>query len=195
MRREESICSGLQTTGGRDGRFTLAAARAEIHHTGRRAHFAQSLLCQDGGNLVEFALVSAVFFAMVFGILQLCLALYTYDYISEAAREGSRWAIVRGSTSCTNTPNLTNCNASTTAISNFVKGLGYPGINATAHMTVTTTYWTWSGTAWTACTTGTCNAPGNAVQTQVSYALPLSVPYWRATTINLSSTSRMLISQ
>jgi len=49
--------------------------------------------------------------------------------------------VVRGSTSCTNTPNLVNCNASPDTIGNYVKGLGYAGINP-ANMTVTTTYLT-----------------------------------------------------
>jgi Flp pilus assembly protein TadG len=149
-------------------------------------------LGEKGSGLVEFALASSILFSMVFGILQMCLAFYTYDYISEAAREGTRWAMVRGSTSCTNTPGLAKCNALTTDISNFVKGLGYPGIDATDYMTVTTTYWNPDGTA---CTSGTCNAPGNAVQTQVAYAFSLSIPFWKVTTLNMSSTSRVLISQ
>jgi uncharacterized membrane protein len=49
-------------------------------------------------------------------------------------------------------------------------------------------------TSWTVCGTR-CNAPGNQVQVRVSYAFPLTIPFWRAVTLNLSSKSSMVISQ
>ncbi len=94
------------------------------------------------GPLSKWRISSAILFAMFFGVFELSFASYTYHYVAAAAREGARFAIVRGSTSCTNTPNLSNCNASDTVIGNFVKGLPYPGINAAANMTVTTTWLT-----------------------------------------------------
>jgi Flp pilus assembly protein TadG len=145
----------------------------------------------EGAGIVEFALASTVLFALIFGIIEMSLALFTYHFISDAAREGTRWAMVRGSTSCTNTPSLSKCNAAPSDIMNYVKTLGYPGIDPT-NMTVTPTYWFPDGTA---CTTGTCNAPGNAVQENVTYAFALSIPFWKATTLSLSSTSRIVISQ
>lgn len=158
---------------------------------------------EDGNTIVEMALSSIVLLAMFFAVFRFTLASYTYHYVSEAAREGSRFAIVRGSESCGNTPNLTNCNASATTIGNYVKSLGYPGINSTANMTVTTTWLratTTSGgtnttTTWAACTAGTCNAPGNMVHVVVTYAFPLSIPFVPQRTISISSTSQMVVQQ
>jgi hypothetical protein len=130
---------------------------------------------------------------LLIGIIELALAGYTYHYVSEAAREATRYAIVRGS-SCAGMP---DCNASAAQISTYVKGLGYGGIDPNK-MTVTTTWWSPSVIApspvWTQCA-GVCNAPGNMVQVGVTYAFPLTIPFWKSATVNLSSTSQMLISQ
>ena len=50
-----------------------------------------------GGAIVEMALSSAILFAMFFGVFELSFASYTYHYVAAAAREGARFAIVRGS--------------------------------------------------------------------------------------------------
>ncbi len=152
---------------------------------------------ERGMSVVETAVACAVLLAMLFGIFQMSPALYTYHYISEAAREGTRWAIVRGSTSCTNTPNLTDCGATAAQISSYVKGLDYPAI-VPAKMTVTPSFLSASSTqptTWSACTTGTCNAPGNLVKVQVQYSFPLGLPFISSTTLNLSSTSQLVIAQ
>jgi Flp pilus assembly protein TadG len=150
------------------------------------------LKCEEGGSLVEMALVSSVTLAMVIGIIQASLAVYTYHYISEAAREGARYAIVRGSY-CTG---LTNCNATAAQIQTYVQDLGYPGINSTANMSVSTTWYSASTslpTSWTACA-GVCNNPGDAVQVTVTYNFPFAIPFVQKSTLALSSTSQMVIS-
>ena len=76
-----------------------------------------SNLREDAATIVEFAFACAVLLGMFFGIIYICFALYTFHYISDAAREGSRYAIVRGSTSCVNSSNLlSNCNATAAQI-------------------------------------------------------------------------------
>ncbi len=158
----------------------------------------QYSLREDGASIVEMALASAVVFGMLFGVIYFSFALYTFHYTSEAAREGSRYAMVRGSTSCTNTPNLTNCNATNSQIQTYVQDLGYPGIDAANKMTVTTTWYTASAsqpTTWARCSTGTCNAPGNIVKVQVTYTFPLSIPFYAKKTLNLTSTSQMVVAQ
>ncbi len=152
---------------------------------------------QEGSSTVEVALASLVFLAMLIGSFEALLGLYTYNFVSEAAREASRYAAVRGSTSCTNTPNLTNCNATSDKIQTWVKSRGYPGIK-TSNLTVTATWNTVSASTpatWSTCTTGTCNAPGNMVKVVATYAYPLHVPFAPTLSINLTSTSRMVISQ
>lgn len=152
---------------------------------------------EDGASLVEMAISCTVLFAMLFGICQMSLGLYVYHFTSEAAREASRYAIVRGSTSCTNTPSLANCNATAAEIASFVQGLTYPGITA-SNISVNTSWNSASSstpTTWSACSTGTCNAPGNMVKVVVSYPLKFSIPFATTLSLNLSSASQMVISQ
>lgn len=135
--------------------------------------------------------------ALLFGAIQIGYALYAYNYVSDAAREATRYAIVRGSTSCTDTPSLSNCNATAGQIQTYVRNLGYPGFSS-GNVTVTTTWCSASSTppaTWSTCSSTTGNAPGNAVNVVVTYALPFSIPYWRSTTLNVSSTSQMIIQQ
>ena len=156
------------------------------------------LLRQDeGSSMVEMALASTIFLAMLIGAFQASTALYTMNFVADAAREASRYAMVRGSTSCTNTPSLTNCNVTASQIQTYVRGLNYPGIKP-GKLTTATSWSTASGTmptTWTTCSSGTCNVPGNQVKVVATYAYPLNVPFAPHLTVNLTSTSRMVISQ
>ena len=152
---------------------------------------------EEGSSLVEFALMSAAFLTILIGSFEALLAFYTNHFLSEAAREASRYAMVRGSTSCTNTPNLSNCNVTAAQIQTFVQGLGYPGITS-SQIAVTTTWCAASSaqpTTWSACTATTSPAPGNLVNVVVAYPFSLNVPFASNGTLNMSSTSQMVISQ
>jgi Flp pilus assembly protein TadG len=156
-----------------------------------------SLRGEEGASVVEMAFASTIFLAMLIGTFQMLLASYTFHFVSDAAREATRYAIVRGSTSCINTPSLSNCNATPDQIQAFVRRLNYPGITS-SNLTVKTTWLTASATTprtWSACTSGTCNAPGNQVKVVVIYAFTFSVPFVPRAGFNLTSTSRMAISQ
>ncbi len=147
----------------------------------------QRLRDQQGATLVEFALSSAVLFSLLFGILIACLALYSYNAIAEAAREGARFAIVRGSSSCGfNTP----CKATTTDVSNYVKSQAFPGVDTT-RMTVTAN-WPTTGIN---CTPSVvpCNNPSNLVTVTVGYSFPMVIPFVPSQTLNMSSTAQMVI--
>lgn len=150
----------------------------------RRRH--PALKGEEGSALLELALTSAILFSMIFGIMEMGLALYAFHFISNAAREGTRWAMVRGNT-------CTGCVASVSDIQTHVKNLGFPGINP-AYMTVNVTYTAYP--AGTLCNpSATCNNPGNQVTVVVQYSFPLSVPFVPAESISMSSTSAMIISQ
>ncbi len=153
---------------------------------------------EQGSNLVESGLSSALFFLVLFGVFELCWLFYAYHYVAFAAREGSRYSIVRGSYSCTNTPNLTNCDATSDEIGTYVKDLGYGGINPD-NITVTVNTLASSNssgtTTWSSCGDMSCNAPGDQVEVTVNYAFPLKVPFWQDGTFNVSSTSKMVIAQ
>ncbi len=158
----------------------------------------RALLREDGDTIVEFAVSCTVVVGMILGVSMVSYAVYTYHYVSDAAREGARYAIVRGSTSCTNTPALSNCNATAAEIQTHVKSLGYPGIDSTNYMTVATTWCaasTSTPTTWSACSSGTTNAPGNLVSVQVTYNFPFALGFLKVSPISVKSTSEMVISQ
>ena len=153
---------------------------------------ASLIFCERGSAIVEMALSSMILLAMILGTIEMCLALYTYNFISEAAREGARYAMVRGS-SCTV---LTDCGITSAQIQTYLQGLALGGSNASKYMTVTTTWLSASSTlptTWTSCGTTQCNDPGNAVRVKVSYAFPLNIPFLPNSTLKMSSTSQMVI--
>jgi hypothetical protein len=52
---------------------------------------------EAGNALVEFAVSMVVILTLLFGIIDVGRALYAYDWVSNAARLGTRFAMVRGS--------------------------------------------------------------------------------------------------
>ncbi|MFZ0744668.1 MAG: TadE/TadG family type IV pilus assembly protein [Terracidiphilus sp.] len=153
---------------------------------------------EDGQELVEFALAASVLFTFIFGLMELCIVLFTFNSVGEAAREASRWASVRGTTSsvtsggttsCAN-PNITACPAQATDIQNYAEKL--PGISA-SNVTVSVSWCNSDGV--TNCTTSEANAtPGNVVKVNVSYVFA-SVPFVTNKTLSVSSTSENVIWQ
>ena len=159
----------------------------------RGSHTAQrrsALFGEDGSALIETALSLVLLLIVVTGIMEIGWLLYTYHFISDAAREGTRYAIVRGS-SCAAAGSLCT-DVSQTDIQNYIENLGFLGINS-GNMTVTAT-WPNAGAACTP-SASPCNNPGNLVKVTVAYKFPLSIPFVKASTINMSSTSEMVISQ
>lgn len=132
---------------------------------------------------MEFGLCSTVIFLALFGVLGLCRALYSYNFVADAAREAARYALVRGS-ACTG---FTDCSITSAQLNTYVKSMGYPGINP-ANLTASAT---WSGS------NTPSNAPGNLVTVKVTYSFPLYIPFWPASgnIIHMGSTSQMTISQ
>lgn len=158
--------------------FRLAAGRGRA-----------GLRCERGSSSVEFALSASLLFMSVVGIIYMTWALYSYNVVSEAAREGARFAIVRGS-ACTTF--ATACPASSGDIQTHVRNLGFPGIN-NSKLT--------ASTAWAAYPSGTCtpsascNNPGNQVTVTVSYSFPVAIPFVPNRTLSMSNTAAMVISQ
>ena len=54
---------------------------------------------ERGQALVEFSLVSIVFFLLVFGMVDAGRAVWNYNTLAQATREGTRYAIVHGADS------------------------------------------------------------------------------------------------
>jgi Flp pilus assembly protein TadG len=150
---------------------------------------------EEGQSLVEMAMSLTILLTFVFAVWEIGFGLYSYHFVSEAAREGTRYAMVRGSSLGTNcaAPGPPTCIAQSADIQTYVKDLGFPGINPTL-MTVTPS---WAGypTGTTCSPSAACNNPGNLVTVKVQYNFPLNVPFLPAHTYSLSSQSAMIIAQ
>jgi Flp pilus assembly protein TadG len=146
---------------------------------------------EEGAALVEFAFSVSVLFLVVFGFLWLCVVLFMYNTAAEAAREATRWASVRGTTSGTsgtcNNPNITECPATNPQIVSYAQSLvGASGMTVQA--------W-WCDSTGANCVTAQSSAtPGNIVKVQVTYSLA-SIPLITNTAYGVSSTSEMVIWQ
>jgi Flp pilus assembly protein TadG len=135
---------------------------------------------EDGSALIEFALTLPTLCGLLFCFLELCLLFYSYDMISESAREGTRYAIVRGA-SCQTSAGV-SCETTAAKVNTYVSNLGWPNL-AGGTMVVDTTY-----------PNGT-DAVGNPVQTKVTYTFRITMHFVPTNNISLSSTSVMYILQ
>jgi len=144
-----------------------------------------------GSALLEYAIVSMLFLATLFGISGFGHALYAYHFVSHAAKSAARYAGVRGST-CTNDGSCVDdgsCTtyATTTCVPTYVQKLAPGGIDPNK---LTTTV-TWLATTRT-CQTAS-NAPGCTVQVTVSYDFNFILPLISGKVLTLSDTSQMVI--
>lgn len=159
---------------------------------------------QAGAALVEYAFIAMIFLTLIFGISGFGHALFAYHFVNEVAKEGARYAAVRGSTcasdsSCTAANSATGTAGPTTQadITAYVRSLAPQSIN-TAQLTATAT---WPGpSSPTICTVAVngagpwaSNAPGCSVQVRVTYNYTFIFPLIRSTSFNMSSTSEMII--
>jgi Flp pilus assembly protein TadG len=159
----------------------------------RLARERRSTRGEEGAVLVETAMSIIILLTFLFGVMEGAFAIYSYHFISEAAREGTRYAIVRGSTSGGYCPSYSSlgCQAKDTDIISYVKGLGFPGINP-GNMTVAPA-WSVYPNSKSCPATGPCNSPGNLITITVTYNFPLTVPFIPAHTYAMSSQAAMII--
>ena len=124
---------------------------------------------ERGNELVELSLVGPLLFLLVFGIMEVGRAIWIYDTVAHLAREGARYAIVRGGES--------GRAASAAAVDAHLQSVaaGMTGLAVT--------------TTWTP-----DNEPGSVVQVRVDRVFDPIVPLVGLPPITLSSTSRMVIS-
>jgi Flp pilus assembly protein TadG len=156
----------------------------------------------EGSSLVEMALSCLILIPVLFGIIQLTFALYCYHYAADAAREATRFAVVRGG-NCHQYMNDAYCSptdggqngATSNDIAQFVKTLGYPySASASTSVQWCTTDGSTPAT-WTSCSTTQNNGVGNQVRVTVTYAYPLVVPFMGSQSLNMGSVSSMTIVQ
>ena len=125
-----------------------------------------------GQATVEFAMTAVVFFLLTFSILNFAMAIYAYNLVSYAAREGTRYAAVRGSSS--------PAPVAASDVASFVRGES-SGLKA-ANMTVTTSWLP-------------DNNPGSFVQVDVQYTFAFTMPFVSLPTVTMDSTSQLVITQ
>jgi Flp pilus assembly protein TadG len=153
---------------------------------------------EDGGTLVEFTLAVTLLVTVVVGIMNAALAIYTNHFVSYAAAEASRYAMVRGSTwnstACT-TIATESCTATSANVTSLVQSITPPGIDAADYMTVTTVWTGKTPTGATCSSSGVNNSPGCVVQVKVSYSYSFFVPFLPTNAWQMTSTSAVVISQ
>lgn len=168
----------------------------------RSAGSLSPLSSEEGDSLIETAIACMILIPILLGIVELSFALYCFHYAADAAREGTRFAIVRGA-NCNGNFGKAYCSptdgsssgADGNDIAQYVKGLGFPYSGA---VTTTTQWCASSGSVpatWTSCSSTPNNAIGNQVQVTVTYNYPLAIPFVTNRTLKLTSTSSMTIVQ
>jgi Flp pilus assembly protein TadG len=125
-----------------------------------------------GQAMLEFAMTSVVFFMLVFGITNFSMAVYTFNQVSYAAREGTRYASVRGATA--------PAPAGADDVAAFVKS-EWAGENPT-NLTVSTTW-------------NPDNNPGSFVIVNVQYTFNFVMPFMNLPQLSMESTSQLAITQ
>lgn len=138
---------------------------------------------ERGNGFIEFAIGAVALMLFVFGIIEFGLVLFTYHTVSNAARLGSRWAIVRGA----NCNTLDHCQAASADVQTYVRSQVVAIMDPT-QVTVTAT---WPGNGGS-CAVGS-NARGCPVNVSVSYPFSFAIPLMPSTTVNISSASQMTI--
>ncbi|MFY9691726.1 MAG: TadE/TadG family type IV pilus assembly protein [Candidatus Acidiferrales bacterium] len=148
--------------------------------------FGYLLRRQDGSTLIEFALTLTMFLLMLFGIVDFGRALYAYHFVSNAAREATRWAAVNGS----NCGDSCDAPATPAAVQNFVAQITPAGIDSTK--ITTSAHWIAEPNSPPICQSD-AESPGCTVEVEVSYAFNFLAPIVHQGAITLSSTSEMVI--
>ncbi len=93
---------------------------------------------QGGSILIEFSLSIWILFLLTFLIFEFCMTIYTYSVLSNAAREGVRYAIVHGTDSGSCSGPSSGCGDSTGSnIKTVVRGYAGVSFHDLTTMTVT----------------------------------------------------------
>ena len=118
--------------------------------------------------MVEFSIVSVVFFLLVFGAVGFGQAMYRYNIVSNAARAAVRWTVVRGSSS-----------GQTAATASEVHDYIVTQMNEVSETDTVT---------WI-----TDTKPGSTVQVVVRASYTITIPNMTTFTVPLRSRARMVI--
>lgn len=151
---------------------------------------------ERGTGSVEFAASAIVLFMLIFGVVGVTMAMYTYEVVNEYARDASRYAIVHGE-GCVAAINGNSCSigtgsAANTALKTYLNHEIFPGINGN-NLSVATTYA--KGPGESACNATNCNGTGDKVTITVSYPFLYNIPFVPSRSFTMNGASTMIISQ
>jgi Flp pilus assembly protein TadG len=170
---------------------TMIGIERAAHTSGTATSFAKVRGRRQRGNvLLEQALVLPVMMLLMFGVIDMARALYTYHYVSYIAREATRWASVR-STIANGGP------VDQGDVGNFVKDVSGMGLDSTKFTTALA--WIAPANLSPLCPGGLANnntnrKPGCVVQVTVKYNFKFIVPIMPAG-FTMTSESQMIITQ
>jgi len=170
---------------------TKRARRLGWHDQGARTLGSPRKLGAQGSTLTEFAFILPVMCMCLFGVIDFGRALYSYHFVSDAAREASRWASVRGKT-CTDYVDA--CPAKNSDVSDYVMSIVPSGIDTKRGALSVSTDWVRPAGVVNSCTKFK-NEPGCAVQVTVTYNFRFIFPFLPASILRMHSTSEMIISK
>jgi len=149
---------------------------------------------ERGTALLESAFTILVMLTMIFGIIDFGRALFAYHFVANAARDGVRYASVRGAASCASA-SVTDC-GTTAALATIQTNLGAQaravGMNS-ANLQVTGLNLP-QATDPSVCTSA-ADSPGCTVQVTVSYPFQFIFPFLPTSPLNMSSTASAVITQ
>jgi Flp pilus assembly protein TadG len=148
----------------------------------RRNMACRSRGCLRGQTYVEFLMVVLPTLLIIFGVVSFAMTIYTYSFLSNAARDAVRYAIVHGAKSTS----PATSDAIQTFVRNEAQGLSQSSITVSS---------CWNPQAPPNQCPGPTgnNAPGKAVSVTVSYSFHPLYPFAKVT-LPLSSSAQMLIS-
>jgi Flp pilus assembly protein TadG len=159
---------------------------------------------ESGSEQIEFALSAMVVLVLLFGVMDFCRAMYAYHFVSYAAQEAARYAVVRGhdfhGSSCQTS--TYSCEAQQTDVQSYVTSLSLPLINssklvATATWPGTTPTCTGKSGSCSACSgTNNANSSGCYVNVKVSYTFSFITPFLpKSASFHFSGSSEQVIQE
>jgi Flp pilus assembly protein TadG len=142
---------------------------------------------QEGQAAVEFALVVVFLVILLVSILEMTMFIYTYAALTNAAKEGVRYAIVHGAS--TGTAISTTAKSLSTPCSTAATGSLLSTVQTYAALSLHNT----SSMSINACFPDGDNKPGSAVQVSVSYPYqPIFGLRWASVTVSANSVGRIV---
>jgi Flp pilus assembly protein TadG len=100
--------------------------------TKERGKIISKLRREEGASMVEFALVAPLLLVLLFGIIEFGLILYDQAAITNASREGARYAAMYYINPSTNTPQQHSCSDIQSYVTNYVNPI-LIGISPTSY--------------------------------------------------------------